>query len=197
MDNFDLAKTSARGLVETGVEGGFDALSCSTAGDYPSGGCSQWEGNRLDQLLYLISGDPNNGVPDGSHYAGRAYSDLESSGELDALSKLLDSPNGQEAQINLLAQDTAWYVDKLQTISNLDDTRCMIYALMWCPTSANVVHDFLQHRQDRGFDIRNLETVRDLFRDQYCDAAGVGSQYAVGYANRANTTYDWVSNLSI
>ena len=52
----ELAKAVANTLVNTGVEGGFDAVSCSTAGDYPSIGCSQWEGGRADSLLSYIDG---------------------------------------------------------------------------------------------------------------------------------------------
>ena len=71
----EIAKYIARGLIETGVEGGFDAVSCSTAGDYPSIGTSQWEGERANSLLSYIDG--------GDYYAHRSYSDLEESDELD------------------------------------------------------------------------------------------------------------------
>ena len=36
----------AKGLVATGVEGPYETCISSTAGDYPSIGCSCWEGNR-------------------------------------------------------------------------------------------------------------------------------------------------------
>jgi len=42
MTKEELAQEIAKGLINTGVEGGFNAVSCSTAGDYPSIGCSQW-----------------------------------------------------------------------------------------------------------------------------------------------------------
>ena len=37
-----LAKEIADGIIVTGVEGSFDSVSCSTAGNYPSMGVSQW-----------------------------------------------------------------------------------------------------------------------------------------------------------
>ncbi len=73
----ELAKEIAKGLIETGIEGGYGSVSCSTAGDYPSIGCSQWEGGRADELLESI--------PGGEQYAHRTYSDLEYSGDLDGL----------------------------------------------------------------------------------------------------------------
>ena len=84
MTRDELALAIAKGLVETGVEGPYDCVTCSTAGDYPSMGCSQWEGldgGRGDILLSYIDG--------GSQFANRTYSDIESAGELDALKELL------------------------------------------------------------------------------------------------------------
>lgn len=47
MDNWNrtLAKEIAKGIVKTGIEGPFDTVEKSTAYDYPSIGCSCWEGN--------------------------------------------------------------------------------------------------------------------------------------------------------
>ena len=59
MTNEELALEIAKGLVGSGVEGAYNALTCSTAGDYPSMGCSQWEGinGRGDILLrYTVDG---------------------------------------------------------------------------------------------------------------------------------------------
>jgi len=188
MTKEELAREIAKGLVNTGVEGGFNAVSCSTAGDYPSIGCSQWEGGRAESLL--------SSIPGGDHYAGRAYSDIEAAGELDLLAQLLDSQEGQDAQIALLAEDTATYVDTLQEVETLDDSRCTIYAGIWCPTSHYVVSRFLQRRQDRGYDLRSLAKVRDLFHEQYASAAGC-EDYATGYANRADNTFDYVAGLDL
>lgn len=69
----ELAYEIAKGLVETGVEGGYGSVSRSTAGDYPSIGCSQWEGERANELLARI--------PDGDYYAHRSYSDICNSGD--------------------------------------------------------------------------------------------------------------------
>ena len=56
---------------------------------------------------------------------------------------------------------------------------------------------FLQRRAERGHDLNCLETLRDLFRDEYYIAADVGEQYADGYANRAQTTYEYVTGLGV
>lgn len=191
MTDQELANEIANGIIETGVESGFDGVSCSTAGDYPSMGVSQWEGieGRGDALLGMI--------PGGEKFIGRSYLDIENSDELDELSELLDSPEGQEAQRNLLAEDClAMYVPTLKKVENLDDSRCFIYAGIWCPTSHNTVKTFLRNRE-YSFDIRKLSVIRDIFRDEYAIAAGVGQEYADGYANRAENTFNYVSGLDL
>lgn len=184
-----LAATIVAALIATGVEGGFDAVSCSTAGNYPSIGCSQWEGERADILLTYIDG--------GERFIGRTYSDIETAGELDALSALLDSEQGQAAQIMILEQDCREAY--LPALACLTDERCMIYAGTWCPTSHYVVGLFIFRRAERGYDINCLETLRDLFRDEYAAAAGYADDAEVtnGYANRANTTYEYVAGLEV
>lgn len=189
MTDEQLAYEIAKGIGQTGIEGSYGSVSCSTAGDYPSMGISQWEGlgGRGDTLLSAIDG--------GSRFVGRTYSDIEASGELDALSALLDSPQGQEAQNRILAEDClALYVPVVKEA--LENAACIIYAGMWCPTSHNVVRRFLLNRIDR-YDLNNLEVLRDVFRDQYYIAADVGEQYAEGYANRANITYEYVASLNL
>jgi hypothetical protein len=52
----ELARAIATGIIETGIEGDYGSVSCSTAGDYPSIGVSQWEGERANRLLENISG---------------------------------------------------------------------------------------------------------------------------------------------
>lgn len=191
MTNEQLAKEIALGIINTGVEGGYDNVCCSTAGDYPCMGVSSWEGigGRGDNLLNNIDG--------AQKFIGRAYSDIRDSGEVDELSALLNSEQGQTAQQAILAQDCLeLYIPALNQVENLDNSRCFIYAGIWCPTSQYVVKNFLRKRQD-AYDIRNLEALRDIFRDQYYVAADVGEQYAGGYANRANSTYDYVSNLDL
>jgi len=188
MTNEELAQEIAKGLINTGVEGGCDAVSCSTAGDYPSIGCSQWEGGRADNLL--------GNIPGGDKFLGRTYSDIEAAGEINALATLLDSPEGQQAQIDMLAEDTAVYVDALQAVEKFDDSRCLIYAGIWCPTSHRVVSKFLQRRQERGYNLRSLETMRDMFRDEYATAADC-EEYAPGYENRAESTYQYVAGIDL
>lgn len=134
----ELGKEIAKGLIETGIEGAFNSVSCSTAGDYPSIGCSQWEGGRGDNLLSMING--------GERFIDRSYTDIVNSGELYDLKNLLDSAEGQNAQRILLAKDCGVYVETLMEVPNLDDSRCMIYAGMWCPTSHYVVSRFLKNR---------------------------------------------------
>jgi hypothetical protein len=163
-------------------------VTCSTAGDYPSIGCSQWEGPRADDLLSRIDG--------GGYYIGRSYSDIEANGELGALSALLATYSGQQAQLDKLSEDCLDYVDSLQTVESLDQSRCLIYAGMWCPTSTSVVTAFCQRRQDRGYDLRSLDELANTFRDEYATAAGC-EDYAEGYANRAVATHDYVAALDL
>ncbi|BBB91073.1 MAG TPA: hypothetical protein PKA28_10925 [Methylomusa anaerophila] len=191
MTNEELGKEIALGIINTGVEGGFDAVSCSTAGDYPSIGCSQWEGlnGRGDALL--------NSIPGGDYFADRTYSDIQNNGELEALRQLLGSEEGQAVQIQILSQNcTEMYVNELLQVPSMDDSRCFIYAGIWCPTSHSVVRRFLQNRWNR-YNLRSLETMRDIFRDLYYVAASVGEEYAVGYANRAENTFQYVASLNL
>lgn len=183
-----LADEISKGIIATGVEGPFDAVSCSSAGDYPSMGCSQWEGSRGDTLLSYIDG--------GQHFIGRSYSDIVNSGELSQLKALIGSKQGKTAQQMILADDCLTYVDALQQVPTLDDTRCLIYAGMWCPTSHYVVSKFLKNRCNTN-NLRSLVVLRDLFMSQYYRSAGVGEQYAAGYANRATITYNYVAGIDL
>lgn len=185
-----LADEIARGIIVTGVEGPFDTVCCSTAGDYPSMGVSCWEGigGRGDALLACIEG--------ADAYIGRSYSDLESCGALLDLAALLDSGAGRAAQQKLLASDCLGYVDALRRVPTLDDTRCLIYAGIWCPTSTYVVTRFLR-RAWSLYNLRSLKEIRQLFYDRYWLAADVGEKYRAGYENRAERTYDYVAGLDL
>ena len=187
MTREELAKEIAKGLVETGVEGPFDTVCCSTAGDYPSIGVSCWEGGRADTLLSYIDG--------GDKFIGRSYSDIEESGELPELAELLDSEQGHEAQITMLSYDTEEYVEAVID-AGLTDERCIIYAGIWCPTSHYVVARFIERRADRGEDVNDLWTLADLFGSEYAIAADC-EEYADGYENRAWRTYEHVSELDL
>lgn len=182
-----LAKEIADGIIATGVEGGFDSVSCSTAGNYPSMGVSQWEGPRGDNLLSWIDA--------GRKFMGRSYTDIVNAGELHELKHVLSSPQGQHAQREILAYDCLAYADMLMPL--LTDSKCVIYAGIWCPTSDGVVKVFLQNRIKRGNDVNNLWTLRELFREEYYKAAGVGEVYRYGYANRAKNTYNYLVEHNI
>ena len=186
--NKALAKEIAKGLINTGIEGGYDSVAKSTAYDYPSIGVSQWEGNRADELLRAI--------PGGEEFVGRTYIDIKASGELPMLKELLRSEAGQQAQLDQLAHDCMQYVDVLQQVPTLDDTRCIIYAGMWCPTSTWVVKHFLANRY-MHVDLRSLEALNKLFKNYYWVAADVGEMYRAGYANRAEATYQYVAGIDL
>ena len=188
MTKKEMARYIAQGLIETGIEGGYDAVSCSTAGDYPSLGVSQWEGGRADDLLRMI--------PGGADYAGREYSDIAEAGELYALSEILDSPAGKEAQAQKLAEDCMDYVDELLEVDGLENPACVIYAGMWCPTSTYVVTLFICNRLKRGIDMNDLEICAETFRDEYAEAAGC-EEFAEGYENRAELTLEYVEGLEL
>lgn len=191
MTDEQLALEIAKGIIQTGVEGSFDSVSCSTAGDYPSMGVSQWEGlnGRGDTLLSYIDG--------GSRFIGRTYSDIRNSCQLQTLRCLLGTPQGQAAQLDILTNDCLnSYVPILKTIPTLDDSRCFIYAGIWCPTSEHVVRTFLRNRASK-YNLRSLETLAALFQRQYWIAADVGDIYQQGYANRALNTYNYVAGVDL
>lgn len=182
-----LAKEIADGIIATGVEGGFDSVSCSTAGNYPSMGVSQWEGQRGDNLLSWIDA--------GRKFIGRSYSEIVDAGELQELKAVLSSEQGQEAQRQILANDCLMYADILMPL--ISNSKCVIYAGIWCPTSTMVVEIFVKNRIKWGYDVNNLEVLRNVFRDQYWKAADVGEKYQQGYANRAESTYQYLLNHDI
>jgi hypothetical protein len=191
MTNEELAKGIALGIINTGVEGGYDNVCCSTAGDYPCMGVSSWEGigGRGDALLSCIDG--------AQKFINRTYNDIRDSGEKQELIDLLNSEQGKLAQQQILTNDCLeLYIPSLNEVENLDNTKCFIYAGIWCPTSHYVVKNFLKRRQGE-YDIRNLETLRDMFKQLYYISADVGEQYAEGYSNRAENTYNYVSSLNM
>lgn len=186
--NKSLAREIAKGLINTGIEGGYDSVAKSTAYDYPSISVSQWEGNRADELLRAI--------PGGEEFVGRTYVDIKASGELPMLKELLRSDAGKQAALEQLSRDCLQYVEVLQQVPTLDDTRCLIYAGMWCPTSTWVVKRFLTNRY-MHVDLRSLEALYKLFKDYYWIAADVGELYQQGYANRAEATYQYVAGIDL
>ena len=191
MTNEELAKEIALGIIETGVEGSYGSVSCSTAGDYPSMGISQWEGlnGRGDLLLSYLD--------EGYRFIGRRYSDIKNKGELPALKALLESEQGQIAQKMILTHDCLdRYVPNLKQVPTLDDSRCFIYAGIWCPTSERIVRLFLTNRYNRC-NLRSLEALKNLFKNEYWIAADVGEMYKLGYENRAENTYQYVAAIDL
>lgn len=186
--NKSLAREIAKGIIATGIEGDFDSVAKSTAYAYPSISVSQWEGNRADELLRAI--------PGGEEFVGRTYIDIKASGELPMLKELLRSDAGKQAALDQLSRDCLQYVEVLQQVPTLDDTRCIIYAGMWCPTSTYVVKRFLENRFER-VNLRSLETLNKLFKNYYYIAADVGEMYRAGYANRAEATYQYVAGIDL
>ena len=186
--NKALAREVAKGIIATGIEGDFDSVAKSTAYAYPSISVSQWEGNRADELLRAI--------PDGEEFVGRTYIDIKASGELPMLKELLRSDAGKQAALDQLSRDCLQYVEVLQQVPTLDDTRCIIYAGMWCPTSTYVVTRFLENRFER-VNLRSLEVLNKLFKNYYYIAADVGEMYRIGYANRADNTYQYVAGIDL
>lgn len=186
--NKSLAKEIAKGIIATGIEGDFDSVAKSTAYAYPSISVSQWEGNRADELLRAI--------PGGEEFVGRTYINIKASGELPMLKELLRSDAGKQAALDQLSRDCLQYVEVLQQVPTLDDTRCIIYAGMWCPTSTYVVKRFLENRFER-VNLRSLEALNKLFKSYYWIAADVGEMYRVGYANRAEATYQYVAGIDL
>ena len=189
MTKEQLAREIAKGIIETGVEGGYDSISCSTAGDYPSIGVSQWEGGRADAILQAIGGAA-------TAFIGMAYSDIEEQWRLEELQEILASEKGQQVQLDTLTEDCLAYVEALWEVPDLDDSRCTIYAGMWCPTSTIVVCKFLKNRAGR-VNLRSLEEVRDVFRDEYAIAASVPINCYEGYANRAENTFQYVAAIDL
>lgn len=179
MDEEQLARALATGLIELGLEGGFGSVSRSTAGDYPSLGVSQWEGPRAEALLRSI--------PGGEHFTALSYSALAAAGRLEVLSALLSSPAGRAAQEALLSEDARRYIAGLSGL--LENPACLLYAGLWSPTSEAVVRRFLENRKSRGIDC--LENLHRLFYEEYARAADAEA-YAEGYRNRAKRTYEYV-----
>lgn len=186
--NEDLAKEIAKGIINTGIEGPFDTVVKSTAYDYPSIGVSCWEGRRANDLL--------RNIPGGEEFINRNYINIQASGELPMLKELLASEAGQRAQLDMLAHDCLQYVEALQQVPTLDDTRCLIYAGMWCPTSLWVVKHFLQNRY-MNYNLRSLQELNRMFKNHYWIAADVGEMYRAGYANRADITYQYVAGIDL
>lgn len=184
MTNECLAKLIAKGLIETGIEGAYSSVAETTNEEesYPSIGVSQWEGSRADELLSRISG--------GEKFIGMTYPEIILNDMLDELEELLDSPEGQEQQLQLLAEDCIEYVEEVQ-LEGLFNPQCIVYAGMWCPTSTYCVCNCISLAQRDGVNINNLEELSGYFYDRYAYVAGV-EEYIDGYQNRSDNSYEYV-----
>lgn len=188
MSDEALAHEIALGLIKTGIEGDYGSVGCSTAGDYPSIGISSWEGDRADALLDRL--------PEGWKYVDQPYTRLVSKGLDVSLSKILNSSQGRQIQVDYLTEDCIEYVKSLSRVQSLTDSRCIIYAGMWCPTSTYVVKGFLLKRENKT-NLNSLKAIRTLFYDEYANAAGIQSKYHLGYRNRAERTYQYVAGIDL
>lgn len=176
----------AKGLVATGVEGPYETCISSTAGDYPSIGCSCWEGNRADALLTNI------GM---SQYCGRSFSSLTLQ-DISTIKTALGSEKGVSAQLAILSSDASNYVNSILAKVKITEIRCLIYAGIWCPTSTSCV---CSHLGKNSGVINDLDKLNHAFIDDpgsyALTTANVGEKYSTGYRNRGNITYNYCKNL--
>lgn len=176
----------AKGLVVTGVEGPYDTLVISTAGDYPSIGCSCWEGARTDAIFKEL------GLSD---YAGRSFSSL-SDADKSKIKLALGSDKGQQVQWAILSKDTAGYVDEILKTVTVENIRCLIYLGIWCPTSTYCV---VRHAAKFSSCLDDLDKLNSAFIDAPTSYAlttsGLGSSFEEGYRNRGNRTLAYCKGL--
>ena len=184
----DIASYVAIMLIETGVEGAFNAVTKSSKTDYPSIGCSQWLYDRADNLLKKIPGC--------SKFVGMKYSTIVNSGLMDELKRLLDTDEARVIQLQQLADDCLSYVENLRQIPYLDDTRCLIYAATWATTSVSTVNSFIKY-QNGYINIRSLLDLTNAFANYYREFFGVDAKYQQGYFNRAWNMYYSVAAIDL
>lgn len=176
----------AKGLVATGVEGPYDTLVRSTAGDYPSIGCSCWEGARAEAIFKEI------GL---SEFAGRSFASF-SDAEKSKIKLALGSDKGQQVQWAVLSKDTAGYVDEILKAVTVNNIRCLIYLGIWCPTSTYCV---VRHAAKFSSVLDDLDKLNSAFIDGKTSYAlttsGVGAQLEEGYRNRGNRILAYCKGL--
>ena len=194
MTNEEIATYVFQGFVELGIEGAYNNVCCSTAGDYPSVGIESWEGDRYETLLTYIDG--------GSTFSGRTYSDLENTindagvSDRDSLAALLDSEQGHAAQDQIATSDCQEYVEFLQEkIPEITNDTCLIYAALWCSTSLSSVVAFIRNRLSK-IDVNDLDSIYSIFSNEYAAAVDC-AEYQYGYSYRAANTYNYVTGLKI
>ena len=110
------------------------------------------------------------------------------------MAELLDSEQGQEAQMMILASDCLAYVEAVKD-AGLTDERAIIYAGIWCPTSHSVVSRFIENRID-SLALNDVAVLAATFAEDYATAADC-AEYQEGYENRAWKTYIYVVGLDL
>lgn len=184
-----ISSAFAKGLIETGIEGGYDSISKSNNGDYLSIGCSQWEGGRENPILHAAGG---------SKFIGLPFSSLTPALR-EELESLLSSQASIDAQHQLMASDcNEKYIPEINKITVINDIRCKIYTTMWMPTSTYVVAKFIDNRKDR-VNVNDLAALFLMFQSEYNIAAGFSDDANVtkAYYERAKTIYDYCAALDL
>jgi N-acetylmuramoyl-L-alanine amidase len=184
----DIAQYVAQMLIETGVEGNYDDVTCASKADYPSIGISQWTYDRADNILKKI--------PGGNDFIGVNYSYIVNNGLMNELRNILSSEKGREVQLQQLADDCFDYVNGLASIPNLDDTRCLIYAATWATTSLSRTKSFIEI-QNGYINIRSLIDLSAAFANYYREHFGVAEKYQEGYFNRGWKMYYAVAAIDL
>ena len=184
----DIARYVAQMLIETGVEGNYNDITCASKADYPSIGISQWTYDRADEILKKI--------PGASKFVGLNYSYIVNNGLLYELKSIISTKQGQEIQLKQLASDCMDYVEGLKSISNLDDTRCLIYAATWATTSLNRTKGFIEI-QNGYINIHSLIDLAAAFANYYREYFGVAEKYQEGYFNRGWKMYYAVAAIDL
>ena len=181
-----LARLTADGLINTGVEGGFNNVCCSTAYDSLCLSVSSWEQERGQALLSMIDG--------AEKFMSRPYSDL-SDDEIEELSTLLDSEQGHEAALIILSEDCYEYVEAVRC-EGVTNPKCIVYCAMWCPTSTYIVCRTICHAYQEGIDVDDIDELADYFYNNYATLAGC-EEYEEGYQNRSLAQLEYVKGLGV
>ena len=186
MNTKDIARLVAVGLIETGVEGGYDNVCRSTAYDSICIGVSSWVGGRAQALLQQIPGTED--------YQDRPYSDF-SEDEIDALAEILASDEGIAAQTDMLARDCEEYVEEVKG-AGLTDVKAIVFASMWCPTSIACVCRCIESAIEDEVDVDDIGKLARYFYDNYPRIADC-EEYECGYRNRNNRTFIYTQKMEV
>lgn len=190
-----MAKAMAVGLLNTHVEGYYNSFTCSTGGNYPSMGFSQWEGSRGDELLKDL------GL---GQYAGKSNDTLIALGADKIIAAALNTEKGHQTQMNKAITDMKNVLSNIRNIlPDLTNTKCALYIGIWSPTTyfGEATCRFLKKRIDPD-KINSLEAVHAVFANDGYAQWALGYDQSVfnanhdGYNNRANITYKYCSGIN-